>query len=253
VKPKILFVDDEPNVLEALRRILRDQCDVWDTHFAQDADSAEVLLDEQEFDVVVLDVAMPGRDGLSLLQDIRANEKTKDIPVIILTGIDNEGLKARALNLGATDLLRKPADRDELRARLANAVRLKSYEDKIKGRSEWLEQRVRERTEELEQSRTEIIWRLAKVAESRERGIGNHVRRVSYYSRTLADALGLDAATARMVFLTSPLHDIGKIAIPDRILLKNGKLNPQERVIIEQHCAIGAERVNDSETPPLRV
>ena len=238
---RILFVDDEMNVLDGLRRALGRRRDEWKLHFASGFIEAIDVLEEFDCDTVVSDVNMPGRDGFDLLAEIRRNPRTKDIPVIILTGADDRGLKRRALDSGATDLLMKPADSEELVARIDSALRLKSYQDTIRDQTKFLEQKVDERTAMLERARIDLVWRLGKAGECRDSDTGNHVIRVGCYASILAKTLGLDDEFAKTIFLASPLHDIGKIGIPDRILLKPGKLDPDEWVVMKQHTLIGAE------------
>ncbi len=239
MKPRILFVDDEPQVLEGLKRMLSFMDDEWDMTFL---DSPETLLEHMASGVcdgVVSDLKMPGINGFELLEELCGSEKTKDVPVVILTGAGEDDLKRRALELGATDLLNKPVAREDLLARIKSMLRLKSVQDELKRHNALLEQRVRERTAELEASRIEIIWRLAKASEYRDEQTGNHVMRVGCYCRLLAEELGMDRRFTELLFLTSPLHDVGKIGIPDSILLNKGKLAPEEWRIMQGHCAVG--------------
>lgn len=237
----ILFVDDERSVLDALRRALRGQRDVWDLHFAQSVDEALDKSRAIDFDAVVTDAAMPGRDGLDLLKTLQGSAETRDIPIVMLTGLDDVDLKRRAMELGAIDLLNKPIVSEDLVARLRSVLRLKSCQDRLKEHNELLERQVRRRTLELERSRLEIIWRLAKAGEFRDEQTGNHVVRVGAFSMALAEELGLSSEFVEMIFLTSPLHDIGKIGVSDTTLLKNGPLTAAEWVVMKQHCKIGYE------------
>lgn len=241
MKKRILFVDDEPNVLDGLRRMLRAERGRWDMSFVGGADAALDQMRASGFDAVVSDVNMPGKDGFALLAEMRTDERTRDVPVIILTGRHESDIKRRALDLGATDLLNKPVDPHDLIARLRSVTRLKAYQDEIKGQNAILERKVKERTAELADSRLDIIWRLGKTAEYRDKETGNHVERVGCYCRVIAETLGADHEFVEMLFLTSPLHDIGKIGIPDAILLKRGPLNEDEWDVMKRHCAIGAE------------
>lgn len=241
VKKRILFVDDEQNFLDGMRRMLQTQDGTWDTDFIANAYAAFDQICKTGYDTVVSDIKMPCMDGFELLEKIRNTEWTKDIPVLILTGSNENHLKQRALDLGATDLLNKPVNREDLIARLKSMLRLKSYQDEITAQNALLERKVRERTLELEESRLDIIWRLAKMAEFRDYDTGNHIVRVGYYCRVIAGALGLEQEYIETLFMTSPLHDIGKIGIPDNILLKPGKLSPEEFEVMQKHCAIGAE------------
>jgi len=240
MKKRILFVDDEPMCLQGFALMLREYKDVWELDFAQGAGEAAQKVLAADFDAVVSDYRMPGKNGFDLLTELRAQDKTKDIPFTIVTGVGDDRLKREALELGATDLLSKPVAPEDLIARIRNMLALKSYQDAMKAQNEILDQRVRERTAELEASRLDIIWRLAKAGEYRDEETGRHVARVGWYCRMLAAAMGSDPRFTDLIFLTSPLHDIGKIGIPDRILLKPGKLALDERMIMERHCLIGA-------------
>lgn len=239
-RKQILFVDDEPNFLAGLRRMLRGYRDRWELHFAEGVDAALARCREIAFDTIVSDVNMPERDGFDLLSALKDDELTRDIPVIILTGNAENDLKRRALDNGATDLLNKPVSMEDLTARLRNATRLKEYEDLLRNQNVVLEQKVRERTAALEHSRLDIIWRLAKAGEFRDEDTGAHVMRVAACSRVLSETMCLDSDFTEALFTTSPLHDIGKIGIPDGILLKSGKLTVDERHMMERHCEIGA-------------
>jgi response regulator RpfG family c-di-GMP phosphodiesterase len=183
---------------------------------------------------------MPLKNGLDLLGIMRERENTRNVPIIILTGNAETDLKRRALDLGATDLLNKPVGQEDLVARIRSVLRLKSYQDQLRDQNIILEQRVRERTADLELARRDIIWRLAKAGEFRDEETGNHVIRVAYCSKVLARAMDVSPDEVELIYLTSPLHDLGKIGIPDSVLLKNGTLTAEERGIMESHCEIGA-------------
>ena len=238
-KRKILFVDDEPNFLDGIRRMLRGQRDKWSMEFVNSVDEALERAMETDFDAIVSDVNMPGKNGLDLLRALRGQESTQAIPIIILTGNAETDLKRQALDLGATDLLNKPVGHEDLVARLHSVLRLKAYQDELRDQNIILERRVRERTADLEHARRDIIWRLAKAGEFRDEETGNHVIRVACCCRILATAMALPQDEIEKIFLTSPLHDVGKIGIPDRVLLKPGALDKSERLIMERHCEIG--------------
>lgn len=240
--PRILLVDDEAHVLDGLRRMLEPYRRQWELSFASVPEAAWEELHATATDVAVLDVRMPGTSGLELLQRMQADPATADVAVIMLTGLEDRTLKRRALELGAADLLNKPVEREDLVARLQSALRFKAAHDALRRANAELEQRVQERTRQLAQSRLEIIWRLGSLAEYRHPETGQHVVRVGYYSRLIAAAMGLDAEFQETLFLAAPLHDIGKIAIPDRILLKRGPLSAAEMAIMRRHCELG-ERI----------
>ncbi len=251
-KMQILFVDDERNVLEAFRRALHPQERIWDMRFFSDAREALDHLAGHEVDTIVTDIQMPEVDGFELIRRIREELSLLDVPIIVVTGLGDAALKRRALDLGATDLLSKPVSGEDLRARLQSALHIKSQHDQLRAYSESLERLVAERTQELEDSRLDVLWRLSKAAEYRDEDTGQHIIRVSLYCRALAQALGLDAERAHGVFLTSPLHDVGKIAIPDAILLKPGRLNDTEWRVMKTHCEAGA-RILCDESLGMRV
>ncbi|MBN1824876.1 MAG: response regulator [Candidatus Eisenbacteria bacterium] len=238
---RILFVDDDRYFLDGLNRTLRSERHAWEIVCAESAAEAMNRTDRIPFDAIVTDINMPGMNGLDLLRALRDREATRDTPVVILTGRAERDLKRRALDLGATDLLNKPIEREDLIARLRSVIRLKEAQDELKERNRLLDEKVRERTRELEESRLEIILRLAKAAEFRDRETGNHVIRVGCYSRILAEELGEDRDFAEAIFLAAPLHDIGKIGIPDAILNKPGPLTAREAIVMRRHSSIGAD------------
>ena len=240
MRQHVLFVDDDPNFLDGLRRILHGHRGRWEMTFVTSVDDALACVETKAIDAIVSDVMLPGKNGFDLLRAISASPSSRHVPVIMMTGVGQRNLKRRALDEGATDLLSKPIDADDLTARIRNVLRLKTYQDEINAQNETLERKVRERTEALNVSRLDLIWRLGQVAEFRDEQTGNHIVRVGSYCRVLAEAMGMGRDFAEMIFLTSPLHDIGKIGIPDRILLQPRKLMPEEWKIMQRHCAIGA-------------
>jgi putative two-component system response regulator len=244
-KQRILFIDDEPNVLDAYRRSLRGECQDWLMEFASCPFEAWHRIQTEPFDAIVTDVRMPGLTGLQLLQKVKENPGTSELQVIIVTGEADRKLKRQALDADAADLLNKPVDSNDLIARLRSVLRIKRYADELKQYTEQLERRVQERTADLVASQIDILWRLGKAAEFRDEETGNHVIRVGGYSRAISRALNLDDTFTENLFLATPLHDIGKIGIPDSILLKPGKLSNDEWGLMRQHCQIGVSILSD--------
>ncbi len=240
MRKRILFVDDEQRALDALRRMLRAQRGAWDLVCVDDPHEAWRRLQRTDVDVVVSDINMPGMTGLELLERVTKTPHLRSLPVVVLTGLDNRDLKRKALDLGAADLLNKPVEPEDLVARLRNVLRLKEYEDELKAYSSQLERRVEARTAELYRSRMDVIWRLGKAAEHRDNETGNHVIRVGCMARIIAEALGMEPDFTETLFVAAPLHDLGKIGIPDAILMKQGPLNGEEWEVMKRHCSIGA-------------
>lgn len=238
-KKKLLFVDDEPNILDMLGRMLHQCGEPWEGEFCLGVDEALAAMRRVEFDTVVSDIRMPKKDGFALIEAMRADPQMRRIPIVILTGEDDRTLKRRILDLGATDLLNKPVSREDLVARVRSAIRLKEYQDQLENQVELLDGLVRERTRQLEQSHREVLWRLSKAGEFCEDQTGNHVARVACCACILAQTIGMPSGFLELLFQTSPLHDIGKIGVPDSILLKPGPLTPKERAIVERHAEIG--------------
>jgi len=242
VSTQLLLVDDEQPVLDGLRRTLRAQGVPWELTCVDRAEAAWQRLLESAYDAVVTDIKMPGMSGLELLQRIRQSDETRDLPVVVLTGLSDNGLKQRALELGASDLFNKPVDPGQLIARLHSVLALKANQDMLKARIGQLRQELLEQSLRLVQARLAVVCRLGNVAEYRDEETGNHVIRVACYSREVGARLGLGQAVLETLLLAAPLHDIGKIGIPDAILLKQGPLTPGERAVIQRHCVIG-ERI----------
>ena len=238
---RVLFVDDEPNILQMLDRMLHQSGEHWASEFCLGVDEALAALKRTRFDAVVTDIRMPEKDGFALVAIMHADGDLRRIPIIILTGEGDRTLKRRALDCGATDLLNKPVAREDLIARLRSVLRIKEYEDRLSDQVALLDGLVKERTKELELSNREVVWRLAKAGEFRDDQTGNHVARVAWCSCVLAEGIGMEPGDVELLLQTSPLHDIGKIGIPDSILLKPGKLTPDERAVMERHTFIGED------------
>ena len=236
--PKVLIVDDTQTNIDILVEALRDDYRIGT---AGDGKGAIESAKRNQPDLILLDVMMPGIDGFEVCRSLRKDPNTGRIPIIFITALDAAEHKTRGFEIGAVDYTTKPFDIAEVKARLKTHLSLKLAQEALKNQNRTLEEKVKERTTELEAARLDLIWRLGKAAEYRDTDTGNHVVRVAYYSQVLAENIGLSRKFAEMIFLTSPLHDIGKIGIPDNILLKKGKLEPDEWEIMKQHCSIGAE------------
>jgi len=237
----LLVVDREPEALRALQQSLRPLRRRWRLSFACGERAGRARVQRQVFDAIVLSVRPPGREMLRWLDELRRDETTRETPVVVLAPPTAVEVKRRAVRLGATDLLALPIGREEFLVRLKTVLALKQRREEIETLNADLAATVRRRTAELERSRLEVIWRLAKVGEYRDEETGNHIVRVGRYSHLLARRLGVSADEAHVLALAAPLHDIGKVGIPDRILLKPGRLTAAEWAHIRMHCAIGAD------------
>ena len=240
VPARVMIVDDEPINIKVARKYLqiagyRDFVTVTEAPRALDAIRSE------RPDVVLLDVMMPEVSGLEILKAIRDDEHLRHLPVLILTASTDAGTKLQALELGATDFLAKPVDPNELIPRIRNALVVKAHHDHLAGYSERLEAEVRLRTAELEESRLHVILCLARAAEYRDDATGRHVIRVGRVAGVIAREMGLGEEFAAMLELAAQLHDVGKIGVPDSILLKPGKLTAEEYDLMKRHCGFGRE------------
>jgi putative two-component system response regulator len=235
---RIMIVDDEPVNIKVVRKYLQI---AGYKEFITTSNATEALrmLGEARPDLLLLDVMMPEISGLEILEQARADEELKHIPIIILTAASDAKTKVHALELGATDFLAKPVDASELIPRVRNALVVKAHHDHLAFYSHQLEHEVRRRTAELEASRLQVVHTLARAAEYRDDDTGRHVTRVGKYAGILARELGLHDAHAQMLETAALLHDVGKIGIPDAILLKPGKLDPEEFKVMQKHCEFG--------------
>jgi putative two-component system response regulator len=235
---KIMIVDDEPVNVKVVRKHLQG---AGYLNFVTTTDSTQCMeiLQREKPDLILLDVMMPQINGLQILEWIRSDERYKHLPVVILTASTDSTTKLAALNLGATDFLPKPIDSNELLPRVRNVLTVKAHQDHLASYSEQLEREVQRRTAELETSRLRVFQCLARAGEYRDDTTGRHVFRVGRCAAILASELGYDRETSATIELAAQLHDIGKIGIPDAILLKPGKLTLEEFTEMRKHCEYG--------------
>ena len=251
---RIMIVDDEEVNILTVERHLRVE-GYQDFITTMRPQEAMQLLHQCRPDVVLLDIRMPGLTGLDILQAKRLDSSLDHIPVIILTASSDPGTKRKALELGANDFLTKPLDPNDLVPRVKNALLVKKHYDQKADQAAQLEELVRRRTADLEQSRHELVLSLARAGEHRDNETGNHVLRVGRYAGLIARALGWPKSQIDVIELAAQLHDVGKIGVPDHILFKPGKLDAQEFEIIINHCAWGKhiiEPLPDKEMQTLR-
>lgn len=235
----ILFLDDDVAILKSLKRMLVQKKLGWRCSFASTVSEALAILEEEPVDIFVSDIKMPDRDGFHVLKGLREDTRWDKLPVVMCTALENPYLKAKALELGAIDLIHKPIKPSEMVARISTILHERNKYAKLEKKAFEYKQLLLENSKQLEASKVEMILRLAKAAEYRSSDDGNHVVRVGYYSKFIADRMGLVRSCSDQLFITSPLHDIGKLAIPDDVLLKKEKLTEKEMAIVRGHCKLG--------------
>lgn len=235
---RIAIVDDEATNIKVLRKYLQiaGYQDFVTTTVAGDSLS---LIRRDKPDVVLLDVMMPEVSGLEILQSIRAIDETRHIPIIILTAATTDDTRRQALELGATDFLAKPVEVSELLPRVRNALVIKAHHDHLREYADRLREEVASRTRELTHTRQEVVHCLARAAEYRDNETGRHVLRVGKYVGVIAREMQVDPDFVELLELAAPLHDVGKIGIPDEVLRKPGKLTPDEFSLMQSHAGLG--------------
>ena len=227
----VLVVDDTPGNIDILQEILAPAYRVKAAPSGLRA--LEIAAQADPPDLILLDIMMPGMDGYEVIRELKANPMTRSIPVLFLTAKTGAEDEQKGFDLGCVDYITKPVSAPRLRARIRTHLALHDQ-------NQALESKVRERTRELEETRLEIIQRLGRAAEFRDNETGMHVIRMSHASRIIALELGLPADEAMTLLQAAPMHDIGKIGIPDRVLLKPGPLDSEEWVVMRRHPEIGA-------------
>lgn len=222
-RPKLLLVDDEPTNLQVLRQVLQDDYRLF---FAKDGDKALELAARECPDLILLDVMMPGMTGHEVCSRLKQSEATAAIPVIFVTALVDVDDEARGFEVGAVDYITKPISPPIVRARVRTHLSLV-------------------RVDELKATRLQIVQRLGLAAEYKDNETGLHVIRMSHYSRVLALAAGFSEQAADDLLNAAPMHDVGKIGIPDAILQKNGKLDDAEWQVMRSHAQIGADIIGE--------
>jgi putative two-component system response regulator len=250
---RILILDDEPANVEFLQHVLSVE-GYGALLGSTDAEAAATDLDKLAPDLILLDLMMPGCDGFRFMQLLRERLPAGDyLPVLVVTGDSSAEVRRRALAAGAADFLLKPLSPAEVRLRVRNLLHMRFLHTELRGHNARLEERVAERTAALDRARHEILDRLARAAEFRDDQTGQHTQRVGRLAARLGQVLGLAPEDVELIRRAAPLHDIGKIGIPDSILLKDGPLTPEERATMETHTTIGARILSGGDDPLLRL
>jgi putative two-component system response regulator len=252
-KPVILVVDDTPDNLTLMSELLSGLYEVKVANSGQRG--IRIATSVPPPDLILLDIMMPEMDGYEVCTSLKADARTRGIPVIFLTALNAEGDEQHGLDLGAVDYITKPISPPIVLARIKNHLALKSHSDFLRDKSAFLEREVEKRTGELTAIQDVTIQVMASLAETRDADTGNHIRRTQNYVAALAWQLQahprfsyyLNEANISTLYKSAPLHDIGKVGIPDRILLKPGRLTPEEFEIMKTHTTLGFDAIEQAE------
>ena len=247
----ILLVEDDAKSRELVRSFLQNQG--YRTLEASSGEEALDLTRKDLPDLILLDIEMEGISGFEVVKRLKDDSMTRPIPVIMITGLADRESRLRALENGAEDYLSKPVDPAELKTRVRNHLRLKEYGDMLADFNYTLERRVNEKTAQLQDAYRQTIYLLTSAAEYRDEATGTHIKRISYLTSALARALNMDADFVDSIFYASPMHDIGKIGIPDSILLNPGPLSPSEWAIMKTHTTLGRNILQSGTSPYIQM
>jgi len=256
--PVILIVDDQPQNIDLLEAYLAPQN--YEIVTAASGEEALRKLSGNLIDLILLDIMMPGMDGFEVIRRVRRDNTQRLLPIILVTALRETEDRVKGIEAGCDDFISKPVDKMELLARVRSLLKVKAYNDLLSNYQKELEAEVTKRTEELKHALEKIkaasldtIYRLSMAAEFRDEDTGAHIKRVSLCCAVVARHIGLSESEIENVLYAAPMHDLGKIGIPDLILLKPAKLNPQEWEIMKQHTVIGARILNGSDAEFIRL
>ncbi|MFC1672919.1 HD domain-containing phosphohydrolase [Pseudomonadota bacterium] len=249
---RILVVDDNVTNVMLLQRLLNAEGYIY-VEGVTDPREVKGLYEADPYDLVLLDIRMPHLDGYEVMAQLREICNGDYLPVMVLTAQTDMDTKLKALESGAMDFLHKPFDRVEALTRIRNMIDARLLHKQVRDQNEILEQKVQERTQELEDTRLEVVRRLGVAAKYKDNETGMHVLRMSKSAKLLGLAMGMSEDDAELLRLAAPMHDIGKIGIPDNILLKPGRLDDDERKHMQEHARIGAEILGEHEWPLMQM
>ena len=248
---RIAIVDDSDINLTLLSALVRRLGDCEPLLF-QESPKGLAWCTENRPDLIVVDYMMPELDGLEFIARLRQVSGREDVPILMITANDDKEVRYEALQKGATDFLTKPIDRIEFSARVRNMLALGVSQRKLADKAAWLADEVRKATETVFAREQELLFRMSRAAEFRDPETGAHIQRMAHYSRLIADRLGQTAEEQELILQAAPMHDIGKIGIPDAILLKPERLTTEEFEIMKRHAVIGHELLKGSESTILQ-
>ena len=249
----ILVVDDTPDNLSLMSGLLKDRYKIQIANSGEKA--LKIVQGDKPPDLILLDVMMPGLSGHDVCLALKANPRTRDIPIIFLTASNSTADEKKGLEMGAADFIAKPINPPIVIARVATQLQVKAAADFLRDQNQYLESEVARRTRELAAIQDVTILSMASLAETRDSDTGNHIRRTQHYIKVLAERLrthprfghALSDETIALLYKSAPLHDIGKVGIPDRILLKPDRLTPEEFEIMKTHTTLGRDAIEAAE------
>ena len=245
---KVLIVDDESTGRTILAKIIQQAEEDISVHTFDNPIKALSWLDDNHPDLIITDYRMPEMNGVQLTKLIREKQACHDIPIMMITVVSEKSVRYEALEAGATAFLTRPIDQIECRTSFRNLLKLHEQQTIIQDRADWLARQVEIATQQVVAREQETLLRLAKAGEYRDECTGNHVIRMAKYSRLIGEALGISTQECDELEFASPMHDIGKIGIQDNVLLKPGKLNPEEWAIMQSHTTIGYNMLSNSQS-----
>ncbi len=255
---RILVVDDDQTLQRLYERLLTQLGHT--VYCADDGKQAVEMVHESHPDLILMDADMPQMNGFEATSLLKSDNKTRGIPIVMITGMHDSAHRIKALDSGVDDFLAKPPEKAEIIATIRSQLKVKAYNDTLHDYQRTLEQAVSLRTDQLndamlqlKETSIEIIFRLSSASEYRDEDTGAHIQRMSNYASLIADKMGLGSKTVEAILHAAPMHDIGKIGIPDSILLKPGKLTDAEWKIMRQHPLIGAKILGGSKIPLVRM
>ena len=245
---KVLIVDDESTGRTILSKIIQQVEDEIGVEAFDNPLEALKWLDDNHPDLIITDYRMPEMNGIELTRKIRERPGMQDIPIMVITVVNEKSVRYDALEAGATAFLTRPIDQIECRTSCRNLLKLHEQQSIIQDRADWLARQVEIATQQVVSREKETLLRLAKAGEYRDQETGYHVIRMAKYSRQIAEALGLSEMECDEIEYAAPMHDIGKIGIHDDVLLKPGKFEPQEWLTMQQHTTIGHAILSNSQS-----
>lgn len=249
---KILVVDDSRSSAAIITQLLS-QVEACGVETCLHPVAALEACEASQFDLVLVDYMMPGMNGTEFITALRTRENYAFVPLVMITSEIDQKIRHAAFAAGATDFLNKPFDATEMQARVRNLLALRRAQTELADQARLLTSEVQAATRHLAEREEEVIWRLAKAVEYHDGTTGEHISRVATISQFIALGVGLDEEAARIVYLAAPLHDIGKIAIPDAILQKPGRLTDDEMEIMRQHVAYGSHILSGGSSDLIRI